>query len=319
MDPELESFKQFDLRQYAASQGYAIDKRDSCRGNAVMRHKNGDKIIVSRKSDGHFTYWSVRDDRDHGTIIDFIGRRAGLSLGAIRKELRAWSGLPSNGFASVARELTVIKKDRAAVQAQFSAMKAVTHHHYLEQERGIPALALQYWRFDGRIRIDGRRNAVFPHFDAGGLCGYELKNHNFTGFAPGGTKGLWLSKASQSDERLIVAESAIDALSYAVLFPDGYAQYASIGGKPSSAQVELLRMKIACMPARSEIVAAMDNDAAGRQLADMVRGSCGASLVQKLAFRQHDPIVHKDWNDELLASQRPEIIRMRSPMPEPTA
>jgi hypothetical protein len=36
------------------------------------------------------------------------------------------------------------------------------------------------------VRIDSRGNAVFPHFDGAGLCGYEIKNQRFTGFAAGG-------------------------------------------------------------------------------------------------------------------------------------
>src|SRR5580704_8070887 len=94
-DPELESFKtRIDLRAYAAGQGYVLDRKESWRGSAVMRHANGDKIIISRKQDGHYTFYSVRSDGDSGTIIDFIQKRNGASLGAIRKELRGWLGMP---------------------------------------------------------------------------------------------------------------------------------------------------------------------------------------------------------------------------------
>jgi hypothetical protein len=41
-----------------------------------------------------------------------------------------------------------------------------------------------------RLRIDARRNAVFPHRDDDGVCGYEIKNRGFTGFATGGVKAL---------------------------------------------------------------------------------------------------------------------------------
>ena len=87
MDQELDRFKLIDLRTYAVSVGYTLDRRDK----SAMRHVSGDKIIISRKPDGHFTYWSVRDDRDKGTIIDFIAHRRGLNLGQIRKELRGWT------------------------------------------------------------------------------------------------------------------------------------------------------------------------------------------------------------------------------------
>jgi hypothetical protein len=67
LDPELEAFKNgIDLRAYAASHGYALDSRESWRGCAVMRHSVGDKIIIKRDSDGHYVYFSVRDDRPTG-------------------------------------------------------------------------------------------------------------------------------------------------------------------------------------------------------------------------------------------------------------
>jgi len=70
-------------------------------------------------------------------------------------------------------------------------------------------------RFLGRIKIDARGNAVFPHFDTEGLTGYELKNRNFTGFASGGVKALWVSNAKEDDNSIVFCESAIDALSHA--------------------------------------------------------------------------------------------------------
>ena len=53
------------------------------------------------------------------------------------------------------------------------------------------------------MRIDSRGNTVFPHFDAAGLCGYEIKNRGFTGFAAGGKKGLWFSHARPDDRCLV--------------------------------------------------------------------------------------------------------------------
>ena len=123
------------------------------------------------------------------------------------------------------------------------------------------------------MRIDFRGNTVFPHFDAAGLCGYEIKNYGFTGFAAGGQKGLWFSHAQPDDRRLVLAESAIDALSYAALFADAEDQtrYASLGGKPSSRQAALVQATIAKLPAGAEIVAAFDADDAGRKLVEMLR------------------------------------------------
>jgi hypothetical protein len=309
-DPELESFKtSIDLRAYAVGQGYALDRKESWRGSAVMRHANGDKIIISRKPDGHYTFFSVRSDGDAGTIIDFIQKRKSLTLGAIRKELRVWLGMPAAELPHMP-ELPKTSKDRDAVQARYASMMIAQRHPYLERERGIPAMALQYWRFKGRIKIDRRGNAVFPHFDKDGLCGYELRNRDFKGFASGGTKGLWLSKTSPADRRLVICESAIDALSFAVLFPDGHARYGSIGGKLNPVQPELLSAQIKLLPQGGEAVAAMDADGPGRDLSEVVRKAFESAGRPDLVFRRQEPVRSKDWNEQLCAEKTPEIARM---------
>lgn len=310
-DPELESFKTaIDLRAYAVGQGYVVDRKESWRGSAVMRNANGDKIIVSRKPDGHYTFYSVRSDQDRGTIIDFIQKRKGASLGAIRKELRAWQGMPATTLPHLT-ELATTAKDRDGVQSRYEAMRVAHRHGFLEHERAIPALALQYWRFDGRIKIDHHSNAVFPHFDNDGICGYELRNGGFKGFASGGTKGLWLSKTSPADQRLVICESAIDALSFAVLFPDGHARYSSIGGKLSPSQPELISSQVNLLPRGAEVIAAMDADDAGRQLADAIEKAVGNAGRPDLTFRRQEPAGFKDWNDQLRARPRGPLPRWR--------
>ena len=103
-DPELESFKtSIDLRAYAASQSYVLDAKESWRGSAVMRNEAGDKIIVKRDMDGHYVYFSVRDDQDHGTIIDFVCRRLGLSLGRSAKGTEAMDCHAAINFAALPR------------------------------------------------------------------------------------------------------------------------------------------------------------------------------------------------------------------------
>jgi hypothetical protein len=305
-DRELESFKvEIDLRAYAARSGYAIDTRESSRGCTVMRHPTGDKIMIKRDTDNHFVYFSVRDDRDHGTIIDFVCRRLNVSLGAARKELRPWLSMPSAAVPEYP-SLPCVAKDRLRVDRDFARMKDAPQHPYLENERSIPAACLASDRFLGRIKIDARGNAVFPHFDTEGLTGFELKNRNFTGFASGGFKALWVSNTGENDQHMVFCESAIDALSYAALFPDDDTRYASVGGKPSPAQPELIRAAVARMPSGSEIVAAMDADAEGRKLAELVRRAVEMSGRDDLRFQVHEPSDFKDWNDQLRA--RPQTL-----------
>jgi hypothetical protein len=298
-DPELAQFKTIDLRSYAASQGYLLDKNESARGSAVMRHANGDKIIVKRDAtDGHFIYFSVRDDRDNGSIIDFVMKRLRINLGTARKELRPWIGASPVAVPAFA-PLRPTERDKLGVEMLYAKMADAPSHPYLEAVRALPASLLASPRFLGRIRIDARGNAVFPHWDIDGLCGFEIKNAGFTGFSAGGTKGLWTSHHFPDDNRLVVCESAIDALSHAVLYTDPHARYASIGGKPNPIQKELIRAAAARMPAKSKIVAAMDADEDGGKLAELVKDALQLTGREDLAFVFQEPVGAKDWNDVL--------------------
>ncbi|MBV9980654.1 DUF3991 and TOPRIM domain-containing protein, partial [Bradyrhizobium sp.] len=196
-------------------------------------------------------------------------------------------------------------KDRARVEREYSRMKIAARHPYLERERCIPPALLGSARFAGRIRIDSHGNAVFPHFDAGGLCGYELKNAGFTGFAKGGEKGLWESHDQDSDAALVFAESAIDALSHAALFPNPHARYRSIGGAVNDRQPRLIRSAIADMVQGSEIICATDNDDAGWKLATMLRDCFEGTGRADLRFTLDlPPKVTEDWNQVLKDASR---------------
>ena len=300
-DIELDTFKRkIDLRQFAVSLGYEFDRRESWRGSTVLR-RGGDKIVVKRNGNGHYVFFSVREDDDHGTVIDFLQRRQNLSLGVVRKVLRPWIGRPATPMQFPALEAT--SPDRMRVECAYRGMADVSRYPYLEQDRCVPAFVLWAPRFAGRMRLDCRGNTVFPHFDAAGLCGYEIKNRGFTGFAAGGQKGLWFSHTQRDDRRLILTEGAIDALSYAALFPDvkDQTRYASLGGKPSARQMGLLQAAIAKLPKEAEIVAAFDADPAGRRLAGELRQIVAnvASRTERsdLIFKSHSPTQEgEDWN-----------------------
>lgn len=300
MDQELEKFKtDIDLRSYAASQGFQLSTKESWRGSSVMRHPSSEKIIIKRGADGHYIYFSVHRSDDNGTIIDFVQNRTRMSIGAVRKELRPW--ISRDAAPALFPELPKTNRDRVRVEAGYARMQDARRHPYLENMRGIPAQLLEDPRFIGRIRIDARGNAVFPHFDQQGLCGFEIKNSGFTGFASGGAKGLWLSNEMLDDTRIVFGESAIDSLSCAVLFPDQKTRYASIGGQLNPVQPELIRAAISAMPSNSEIVAAMDADAEGNKLAQVVRQAVEQSGRDDLRFVFHEPFGFKDWNDALRA------------------
>jgi hypothetical protein len=315
MDDELLRFKQSDLRQYAASVGFVVDHRESSRGSSVMRREH-EKLIISRKSEGVYTWWDVHSE-DRGTIVDFVQREnPGLNLGGERKELRAWMGLPTPALPELPALIST-SPDLDEVRRRYFGMSVPLNHPYLEDERAIPASTLQHWRFAGQFRIDQYGAAAFPHFDnENEVCGYELKNRGgFTGFAPGGRKGIWLSNTNADDRRLILAESGIDAISHAVLFDDPVARYGSIGGRPTSLQLEIIRKLFVAMPENAKVVAAMDANDPGRELADLIEdvySSCGRG---DLTLCRHEPEGAEDWNDLLKARRKNPSLPASSPQP----
>jgi Toprim-like/Protein of unknown function (DUF3991) len=292
MDEELERFKRdIKLHEYAASLGYELDRAESSKREIVLR-RGADKISVRMDADGHYVYYSFRDDKDSGTIMDFVMRRQGKNFGEARKILRVWAGIeriPLYDHLEAAP-----RGDRAAVAAEYKTMKDLRWHDYLEQDRAIPRPVLLSPRFKGRIRVEARANAIFPHCDEDGLCGFEKRGRAFKGFADLGEKGLWTSNAFPDDRRLVVAESAIDCLSHAALFPDAGTRYASIAGGLNPVQPVLIAKACRELPPGAEVVSITHADADGDRYAAVIEEAAAS-----LPFRLHRPSGVKDWNDVL--------------------
>lgn len=307
---ELEKFKtEINLVEYAQSQGYQYISQASSRNSAVLRHQNGDKIVVATDTDRHGVYFSVRDDADNGTIIDFVQNRSNLNLGGVRKELRDWKDEPRTEPAKfIPREKPqAINRDRLKVIKAASNFKVVQSHPYLEK-RGIKQSILESDRFMGTVAIDRRGNAIFPHYDGDGMTGFTAKNENYTGFSPGGTKALWRSKPNEGDRRLVIVESPIDAMSYHQLYgkENPHTRYISTGGTTSKYQLDLIKTAMADMTKiGGEIVIATDNDMAGNKLAQTI--SKEAPSQSKIS--RDVPSKGKDWNELLQHNRQQEITR----------
>ena len=303
---ELDHFKRsINLSEFAASRGYARDERESGKSVCMMRHPDGDKIAITQAEDtGFWLYCSNRDARDNGTIIDFVQWREGGTLGEVRKILRDWLGgstRPKIPPAVFAPSLLPMKRDRAAVMLAWESARFQAAVPYL-MGRGLGPDLLNLPRFSGCCRADNRGNVLFPHYDKGGLCGFEIKNKNFTGFAAGGVKGLWFSQCRPSDWSLVLAESAIDALSFHILNPDEATRYMSTGGTMNAQQPALIRGAMERMPPGAVVLLAFDSDEGGEKLAEEVRNVAPSGVELRRAL---PPVgTGKDWNDALKSTLR---------------
>ena len=165
--------------------------------------------------------------------------------------------------------------------------------------------------FAEHIRTDERGNTCFLHEDENGVTGWEAKNKGFTGFAGGGEKALFMCRVGEArdkgGQRIIITESAIDAMSCYQLHPsDGI--YISIAGGLNKTQPELLRRTLAQYP-HARIFIATDNDLPTEQH-PKPEGEHYYEVISKLfpptatVIRARPPEPYKDWNDRLTGRPR---------------
>lgn len=298
---ELNRFKtEIHLSEYAASKGYVIDRQQSYSNIVVMRSSD-DKINVSRGEDGHWVYYSWHQHRG-GSIIDFVQNTDMMNLGQVRQELRSWIGetgirpkVPETSYQKVVEPTT---KDREKAQAEYQNLDVAVRHPYLEKVRCIDRRILKDIRFKGKVFKDSYGNACFPHVDKQGLSGIEMKNKGFTGFTKHGEKAVWLSNCYKGDDRLVICESAIDALSYHQLKGTDNTRYASIGGNPSPAQYDLVKSMFEKASPGMKLIVSVDNDKAGEKYFEKI-SEIAHSVGRGKDVIKNIPEKHKDWNEEL--------------------
>ncbi|ALJ01663.1 hypothetical protein DC20_21635 (plasmid) [Rufibacter tibetensis] len=289
-DPqELERFKQdIDLVAYAQSQGYQL-KSQGKRGDWHHLVHDGEHLIISRKNHKQ-VYLNPGDDRDRGTIIDFVKTRENMNLGEVRLHLREYlNGNPSppqlpvgdtgpissgagssQGKGKEGPDDEEIRRTRL-ISEVLGVRRELSDRSYLHS-RGITDATIDNPAFQGRVftsQQNGHRNTAFPLYNEKGLASVEQKNKDFKSLLELPKDGIWVSHPTQGKgtpiERLVVTESAIDAMSYHQLKHDGKnTMYIATAGTVTERQTELIQRIIDKQVPR-EIVLADDRDAAGRR------------------------------------------------------
>lgn len=125
---------------------------------------------------------------------------------------------------------------------------------------------------------------------------------------------MWCSRTMEGDTALVIAETAIDALShFALKRPEG-ARYVSTGGALNPVQHDLLKRAMEKMPEGSQIILALDHDEGGDKLTARIMaifgemGGAGCALVE-----DRPPTPGDDWNDVLRAT-----VGNCDPVPDPS-
>lgn len=281
---------------YALSLGFEIDQRKTTRQSVALRKGHEDKIIVSKRG-GLWMYFSVYDDQDHGTILDFVIHRTGQSLTEAARSLFEWL----DGSAALIPQTFYTpeepKRDTSRISRLYQHYRVATHHPYLEQ-RGITQETLSSELFRGRALCDQFGNAVFAHYRQGKPCAIELKGETISLFVRGSEKTLWRSNVLSDQTHLFIAESAIDALSYHQLFRPKSAFYIATAGSFSKAQSLLLKEHLDAKPYKV-ITLITDHNQGGFKLAQRLTEIIDRSAFDGQLKTHHPPQAGDDWNDAL--------------------
>jgi hypothetical protein len=174
---------------------------------------------------------------------------------------------------------------------------------YLVEKRQLPVALVDELHIQGKIYADAKQNAVFLRQDIeGNLTGASLRgtynDSSFKGLATGSKReGGWFSfvQGEGQLQRIVLVESAIDALSAAALADQpGRTMFVSTDGA-GSVPTSWLRQQ---QQQGVEIVAAHDSDRPGEDMAWRLAAELGA-------VTRATPTVGKDWNEQLkgIASQ----------------
>lgn len=318
---EIDRFKtEVDLCALATTLGFAEDRKAGDRNHRVMRHQDGSKLIIGASKAGHWVFSS--NTGATGTVLDLLRWRAGLDIRGACKRLREWLGEPGgrpkvDGVLYTPRpKPTPAPIDTMKAVSEWKAANETTRSVFLERSRGIDPTTLANERFAGTFRVDERQNALFPYRDGqGAIIGTERRNRppagtdrSFKTYTAGAVPGIWTSNTSETDSRLVIVESPIDAMSHWQLSSaedQAVTRYAAIRNGFRDDDLEAL---IEAMPAEAVIIGACDPDAAGDGYTAKIQA---AAMRVGRAYRDERP-EGGDWNDMLRN-------RSTSPRPRPDA
>ncbi|MGI4734154.1 MAG: toprim domain-containing protein [Janthinobacterium lividum] len=274
-----------------------------------------DQVIIYKATSGDYLYFNRADDRDKGTVIDFIKfRLEHPRIPGITAEpgKNIWASVITNAK----RFLNLPVQERHTSQALQQQMEPVqrtdrfipdflqktaplTDATYLHA-RGLTAETLANPAFAARILNHVHAgtsktgqpyrfvNIAFPQVYKDNIVGLEIKSQGFKGQAANSlnSSALWLSNVNPKTNSLIVAESAIDALSHYQLKQPSNALYASTSGQLTDNKVTEIKRLVENLNLK-KVCLAFDNNLDGhlfdtKLIAGLARSETPMSIARTL-------------------------------------
>jgi len=308
------SFNEFrskiSIMELALANGYSCNRSKGMKW-PVLESNAGDRIIIiNPKSSSNQGYFNPQDDRDRGTLINFVGNRLGnifpqdrnLSREQnINSVLHQWLNLPFRERLISSKITGQSKHGEIVEESLFSPalLKPLKDIDYLKF-RGIDERTLRSTCFQGKVlqcKIGNFCNIAFPYQETidGKFVGAEVRNHQFKRHLRGSlrTTSVWVSNIPAQVKRLIICESAIDCLSYFQIKGDMEDVYMSFGGSITNGQLQSICNMVKQLPLDTtfRVVIAVDNDKMGKEYTHKILEAFPDGII--------DYAEGKDYNEDL--------------------
>ena len=292
--------KKHNLSQFAKDFYGFTEKKNSTAKNPCLTN-GSDTIVIKRQQDGNYTFWSPTS-KHKGSIIDLTMWQENVDITqACKIAYGKISGHTQNADTAKTQKPQHIEPVKDFDQSKVKQLIPAKSLQYLKA-RGIDNL--NHGRFKGTVFTDRYHNAVFPHKNSKDeVVGYAMKNTEFNGFSPGGSKSVWKSNQYKNDNILVITESAIDALSYAKLLdkrdPQQFfnTRFISTEGAFSPEVKDLIAAEIASMSESVKVIGAFDNDNQGWEYASTLKDIC--STLNRDCRTDIPRVKGYDWNNVL--------------------
>lgn len=315
----LKTFQDFraeiSIVEIAIANGYKLIAADGLKWPVLKNEATGEKIIiVNSKSTGNQGYFNPADDRDKGTLIDFVRNRLGsiFPYNSVKSEVANINSALYGHLKLDAPERKDFKKVHSIIQSQPQKvflipekLRSLTAPDYL-LSRGLKAATLGSKEFIDRVlnlKVGEFDNVAFPYYTSTGeMAALELRNKDFKLFVDGSDvkTSIWHSNIYQKIDAAVLTESPIDALSYHQLKGKNNILYVSFGGALSDGQVETLVELIEKnnkLNTGFAVIAAFDNDKMGEKYTDKISAAFPGRTVRER------PVL-KDFNEDVRRERR---------------
>lgn len=308
------------LNEILIQRGYQVKKEKSSQNFITLSHENGDNLVISRQSNGHYLYFNTSNENDKGNIYSFCKNR-GIDI----KELLSSNNQNKPLEHSLKINTNEIINKNKEYNESFEKLPLIDNQKNYLNERFISESTLKNFT---NIKTDTYENIIIPKYQVFEKnlktikqCGYisYLKNPIYKDKQNNeykkplkticyGSKGLEIlashyekQKTLSAYKNIVITESSLDSLSFYQMYQkenkfDENTLLCSTNGTPSKEQIRLIKhLDEQCKDARFYL--AFDNDAQGQKYSQELE-----KLIKNNELIIQKPIL-KDNNDDLVVSK----------------